>query len=46
MSAETVISKRLANGLKPHAIEIQKPMIKAFWNAHAAYKAKLKEERK
>ena len=46
MSAETIISKRLANGLKPHAIEIQKPMIKAFWNAHAVYKAKLKEERK
>ena len=39
MSTETVISKRvikdhmLANGLKPHAIEILKSMIKAFRNA-------------
>ena len=36
----------LLNQLKPHAIEISKPMIKAFWNAHAVYKAKLEEERK
>ena len=42
MSAETVISRRL----KPHTIEISKPMIKAFRNAHAVCKAKLEEERK
>ena len=36
----------LANGLKPHTIEISKPMIKGFWNAHAVNKAKLEEERK
>ena len=41
MSAETVISKRLmkdhmlGNGLKPHTIEVSKPMSKAFRNAHA-----------
>ena len=52
MSAETVIPKQLikdhmlANGLKPHTIEISKPMMKAFWNAHAVYKAKIEEERK
>ena len=52
MSSETVISKRLikdhmlANGLKPHAIDISKPTIKLFRNAHAVYKAKLEEERK
>ena len=52
MSGETVMSKRLikghmlAKGLKPHIIEISKPMIKAFRNAHAVYKAKLEEERK
>ena len=52
MSVETVFSKRLikdhmlANGLKPHTIEISKPIIKAFWNAHAVYKAKLEEDRK
>ena len=52
MNAEAVISKRLikdlllANGLKPHTIEISKPMIKVFWNAHAVYKAKIEEERK
>ena len=36
----------MANGLKPHTIEISKPIIKAFQNAHAVYKAKLEEERK
>ena len=36
----------LANRLKPHTIEISKPMMKAFWNAHAVYKAKIEEERK
>ena len=52
MSAETVISKQLvkdhmlANGLKPHTIEISKPMIKVCRNAHAVYEAKLEEERK
>ena len=52
MSPKTVISKRLtkdhmlANGLKPHTIEISKPMIKGFRNAHAVNKAKLEEERK
>ena len=41
MSTETIISKRLiknhmlANGLKTQTIEISKPMIKAFRNAHA-----------
>ena len=40
MSAETVISKQLlkdhmlANGLKPHTIEISKPMIKALLKDH------------
>ena len=52
MSVETVFSKRLikdhilANGLKPRTIEISKPIIKAFRNARAVYKAKLEEERK
>ena len=52
MSAETVISKRLIkdhmleHGLKPHAIDISKPTIKPFRNAHAVYKAKLEKERK
>ena len=52
MCAETIISqwlikdRILANWLKPHTIKISKPIIKAFWNAHAVYKAKLEEERK
>ena len=52
MSAEIIISKQLikdnmlANGLRPHTIEISKPMIKALRNAHAVYKANLEEERK
>ena len=52
LSAETVISKRLikdhmlGNGLKPHTIEISKPMIKAIRNTHAVYEVKLEEERK
>ena len=52
MSSQTIISKRLikdhilANRLKTNTIEISKPIIKAFRNAHAVYKAKLEEERK
>ena len=36
----------LTKGLYPHTIEISKPTIKAFWNAHAVYKAKIEQERK
>ena len=34
----------LANGLNPRTIEISKPMIKTFRNAHAVYKAKREKE--
>ena len=38
--------QHLANNLKPHTIEITKPMLKASRSAHSSYKIHLEEEKK